>query len=158
MQEEPATSARLNPYANHLHLAQPLIDFATAAHEGLDPTLVQLVEIRASQINGCAGCLILHTRKARQQGETEERIYLLNAWREAPHYSERERAALAWTEAITSIQPAGVPDAIYDAFAAHFSEEEQAKITLVIGAINVFNRMNVGFAVRPRMTSSRAEA
>lgn len=147
-------TARLNYASGHLHLAQPLIDFANAAHEGLDPALVHLIEIRASQINGCAGCLVLHTRRARRAGETEERIYLLNAWREAHVYTERERAALAWTEALTTLGPAGVPDDVYEVFAAHFSEEEQIRISLTIGAINVFNRLNVGFRVGSRLPAA----
>ncbi len=112
---------------------------------GLEESLVRLVEIRASQINGCAACLYMHTAEARQQGETEERLYLVDAWRESPLYSDRERAALAWTEALTLISETRAPDDVYEALRAQFSEEEQVKLTLVIVAINGWNRLNVGF-------------
>lgn len=147
---------RLNFASHHLHLVQPLIDFAHSAQDGLDPTLVHLIEIRASQINGCAVCLTMHTRAARKLGETEDRIYMLNAWRESPLFTERERAVLAWTEALTTLPPGGVPDAVYAPLAAHFTEEEQIRISLVIGAINVFNRLNVGFQVHSRAPRAAA--
>lgn len=148
---------RLNP-GSHLHQLKPLIDFGTAAKDGIDPSLVELIEIRASQMNGCAVCLVMHTRSARKRGETEERIYLLNAWREAPHFTERERAALGWTEALTHIAPDGVPDEVYAPFEEQFTEDEQVQITLLIGAINAFNRVNVGFRVRPPVSAGRNAA
>jgi AhpD family alkylhydroperoxidase len=141
-------TTRLNPFGAHFPLFTPLIDFGKAALAALDPTLARLIEIRASQMNGCAVCLHMHTREARAQGETEERLYLLDGWRESPLYTERERAALAWTEALTRLDPGGVSDAAYDALRQHFTEAEQVSVTLLIGAINTFNRVNVGFQVR----------
>jgi AhpD family alkylhydroperoxidase len=117
---------------------------------GLEPSLMELVKIRASQINGCGYCLHMHTAEARKKGETEERLYLLDAWRESPLYNERERAALAWTEALTRVAQAPVDDAVYDALRAQFSEEEQVKLTLLVVAINGWNRIQVGFrAIHP---------
>jgi AhpD family alkylhydroperoxidase len=112
---------------------------------GLEQSLVELVKARASQLNGCAYCIHMHTRDARRHGETEERLYLLGAWREAPLYSDRERAALAWTEAITMIADNGAPDTDYALLKEHFSDEEQVKLTILITTINTWNRVNVGF-------------
>ncbi|MFN3459470.1 MAG: carboxymuconolactone decarboxylase family protein [Oceanibaculum sp.] len=111
----------------------------------LDHGLLELVKLRASQINGCAYCLHVHTTDARKAGETEARIYLLNAWRESTLYSARERAALAWTEALTRVADTGAPDADYDLLKAEFSEAEQMQLSLLICAINVWNRLQVGF-------------
>ena len=120
------------------------------AQSGLEPSLVGLVEIRASQINGCAFCLHMHTRDARARGETEQRIYLLDAWRESPLYSERERAALAWTEAVTLVSQTHVPDDVYEQTKAVFSEEELAKLTLLVVTINAWNRFSIAFrAIHP---------
>jgi AhpD family alkylhydroperoxidase len=117
---------------------------------GLENSLMQLVEIRASQINGCATCLHMHTASARKEGETEERIYLLDAWRESSLYGERERAALGWTEALTLVSEGPAPDDVYRALQAQFTEEEQVKLTLLIVTINGWNRVQVGFrAVHP---------
>ena len=117
---------------------------------GLEESLMHLVEIRASQINGCAFCLDMHTADARKQGETEQRLYLIDAWRDSSLYNERERAALAWTEALTLLPETRAPDDVYEALKAQFSEEEQVKLTLMIVAINGWNRINVGFrAVHP---------
>ena len=113
----------------------------------LEPSLVELVKIRASQINGCANCINMHTVDARAKGETEQRIYLLSAWREAPVYSERERAALAWTEALTRISEGHTHEAAYAALKEQFSEEEQVKLTLMINIINGWNRLAVGFGL-----------
>ncbi len=113
----------------------------------LDPKLVHLVEIRASQINGCANCLNMHTVFAREEGETEQRINLLPAWREAPCYSELERAALAWTEALTKISEGHTHEAAYEALKAQFTEAEQIKLTLAINIINGWNRLAVGFGL-----------
>ena len=112
---------------------------------GLDKALLELVKIRASQINKCAFCLHMHTRDARKAGVSEERIYLLEAWRESPLYTERERAALAWTEALTLLPETGAPDDVYAQVAAQFSEPEIVSLTLAIGAINLWNRFGVGF-------------
>jgi AhpD family alkylhydroperoxidase len=118
---------------------------------GLEPSLIELIDIRASQINGCAFCLHMHTRDARAHGETEERIYLLEAWREAPVYTERERAALEWTEALTTLDGRGVPDAVYDAVKRHFSDDEMVKLSLAIAVINSWNRLMIGFQVPPQI-------
>ena len=114
---------------------------------GFDAKLVKLVEIRASQLNGCANCLNMHTAEARAEGETEQRIYLLSAWREAPCYTDRERAALAWTDALTQLSQGHAHEAAYATLKAHFSEEDQVKLTLVINVINGWNRLAVGFGV-----------
>ena len=112
---------------------------------GLEESLLELVKARASQINGCAWCLDMHTKDARARGETEQRLYLLSAWREAPFYSERERAALAWTEALTQIATHEVSDAVYEEARRHFDEKALVDLTLAIVAINGWNRVNVAF-------------
>ncbi|ACL58610.1 carboxymuconolactone decarboxylase family protein [Methylobacterium nodulans] len=113
----------------------------------LEHRLMELVKMRASQINGCAFCIHMHATDARRHGETEMRLYMLSAWRESSLYSPRERAALAWTEALTRVAETGAPDADYALLAAEFSEAEQVRLTLLIGAINVWNRLQVGFRV-----------
>src|SRR5207302_4709550 len=110
------------------------------AHCDLEPSLKELVKTRASQINGCAYCIDMHTKDARARGESEQRLYALSAWRETPFYTERERAALAWTEAVTLIASEHVPDAIYEEVRRHFSEEELVNLTLAVVAINGWNR------------------
>jgi len=117
----------------------------TVEKSGLEKPLLELLKIRASQINKCAFCLHMHTRDARKGGESEERIYLLEAWRESPLYTARERAALAWTESLTLLPETGAPDDVYAEVAAQFSEPEIADLTLAIGAINLWNRFGVGF-------------
>ena len=114
-------------------------------NSGLDHKLLELIKTRASQINGCAFCIHMHTRDARKLGETEERLYLLSAWRESPLYSDRERAALAWTEALTLLSQTHAPDEVYEEARLHFSEEELVKLTLAINVINSWNRLAVGF-------------
>ncbi len=114
---------------------------------GLEHGLMELVKLRASQINGCAWCIDMHTKDARAAGETEQRLYLLSAWREAPFYSARERAALAWTEAVTRIATGGVPDEVFAAARAEFSEKELVDLNVAVIAINSWNRMNVPFRV-----------
>jgi len=117
---------------------------------GLEKSLIELVKTRASQINGCAYCINMHTADARKQGETEERLYLLNAWRESPLYTDRERAALAWTEAVTLIAETHAPDDLYENVRAHFSEAETVNLTMLIGAINAWNRVAISFrAIHP---------
>lgn len=112
----------------------------------LDPALVRLVEIRTSQINGCANCINMHTTHAREAGETEQRMHLLAAWRDAPCYSARERAALAWTEAMTRLADGSrAHEEAFAALEAEFTAEEQAVLTLVINVINGWNRLSVGF-------------
>ena len=142
-------SPRLNPYGSHVALVQPLIDYARTIEARLEPRLAELVKIRASQINGCAVCLQMHSADARKHGETEERIRMLDAWHEAPIYTPRERAALAWTEALTRLSQTHAPDADYEALKAQFTEEEQVNLTLLIGVINSFNKLGVGFRVPP---------
>lgn len=112
---------------------------------GLEESLLELVKTRASQINGCAFCLDMHTKDARARGETEQRLYLLSAWREAPCFTERERAALAWTEAVTLIANGGVSDEVYDAVRRQFDEKALVDLTLAIVAINGWNRLSVAF-------------
>jgi AhpD family alkylhydroperoxidase len=116
---------------------------------GLEPSLIELVKIRASQLNGCAYCLDMHTKDARALGETEQRIYTLNAWHETPFFTQRERAALAWTEAITNIQQGHASDAAYEEARAQFSEAEIVRLTLAIAQINTWNRIAIGFRVEP---------
>ncbi len=116
---------------------------------GLESNLLDLVKLRASQINGCAYCIDMHSKDLRAEGESEERLYLLNAWREAPFYSERERAALAWTEAVTLIADEHVPDDVYEQVREHFTDDELAKLTLAIVAINGWNRFGIAFRAAP---------
>jgi AhpD family alkylhydroperoxidase len=118
--------------------------FAIAA--SLEPALVRLVEIRASEINGCANCINMHAQEARAKGETEQRIYLLSAWREAPCYTDRESAALGWTEALTRLCEGHNLEGAREALKAEFTEEEQVKLTLMINVINGWNRIAVGFS------------
>ena len=137
--------ARLNAYT-----AAPETMKAVAAIEpiiaasGLEHALIELVKTRASQINGCAYCIHMHTKDARAHRETEERIYLLDAWRESPLYSARERAALTWTEALTLIRETHAPDADYDELRRHFNDTETANLTSLIGVINTWNRLAIG--------------
>lgn len=112
---------------------------------GLESSLLELVKYRASQINGCAYCMDMHTKDARSKGETEQRLYCLSAWRETPFYTQRERAALAWTEAVTLVAQTQVPDDIYEEVHQHFSELELVNLTMAIVAINGWNRLAVGF-------------
>ena len=115
------------------------------AHSGLDRRLLNFVYLRASQINGCAYCIDMHRKDLRAEGETEQRVYLLDGWREAPIYTDRERAALAWTEAVTKVTEGHVPDEVYEQARAQFSERELVYLTVAVGAINVWNRLNVAF-------------
>ena len=118
---------------------------------GLESSLLELVKLRASQINGCAFCIDMHFRDAKQKGETDERLYLLNAWREAPGYTARERAALLWTEALTRLAGSdGVPDDVFAEVHREFNDTELTNLTLAIVAINGWNRFSVGFKVPPR--------
>jgi AhpD family alkylhydroperoxidase len=117
---------------------------------GLEPSLIGLVKTRASQINGCAYCIQMHTGDARARGETEERLYLLSAWEESPLYTERERAALAWTDAVTLVAQTHVPEDVFENLRKQFSDEEIAKFTLLVGTIDLWNRMAIGLrAVHP---------
>lgn len=116
---------------------------------GLEESLLDLVKLRASQINGCAYCIDMHTKDARARGETEQRLYELDAWRETPFYSERERAALAWTEAVTLITDGHVPDQLYEEVHKQFTSRELANLTLAVVAINGWNRFGIAFRAEP---------
>ena len=117
---------------------------------GLERSLQELVKIRASQLNGCAMCLDMHTKDARAHGESEQRLYLIPAWRESPNFfSARERAALAWTEAVTLLAEGHVPDAVYEEVRKEFSDDELVNLTLLVAAINAYNRVNVGLRTVP---------
>jgi AhpD family alkylhydroperoxidase len=126
---------------------------------GLGSGLLHLIKMRASQINGCAYCIDMHSKDARAEGESEQRLYALDAWRETPFFSERERAALQWTEALTLITEGHVPDSVYEQARAHFSEEELVNLTLAVTTINAWNRISISFrtvpgAYRPGMFSA----
>ncbi|MBU6494239.1 MAG: carboxymuconolactone decarboxylase family protein [Burkholderiales bacterium] len=140
-------TAKLDPFAAAPALMKTWMSTSLAAAGSLEPSLVALVEVRASQINGCANCINIHATDARDKGETEQRLYLLAAWREAPCYSERERAALGWTDALTRLCEghalAGARSALND----HFSQEEQVNLTLLVNVINGWNRLAVGFGL-----------
>ncbi|MGI9025805.1 MAG: carboxymuconolactone decarboxylase family protein [Burkholderiaceae bacterium] len=112
---------------------------------GLDHRLLELVKMRTSQLNGCAYCLDMHSKDARAQGETEQRLYALDAWHEAPFYSDSERAALAWTEAVTQVDQGHVPDALYEEARKHFGERELTNLTLAIVVTNGWNRLCIAF-------------
>ncbi len=116
---------------------------------GLDPGLLHLIRMRASQINGCAYCVDMHSKDARAHGETEQRLYGLDVWRETPYYTERERAALEWTEALTLVAETHVPDEVYERVRTQFSEDELLHLTLAVIAINGFNRLNVAARTIP---------
>ena len=118
-------------------------------HSGLEPALLELVKTRASQINGCAWCLDMHTQDARAAGETEQRLYALSAWRETPFYSERERTALLWTETVTLVHQTHVPDEVFASVRPHFTEKELVDLTLAIAAINSWNRLAIAFRAVP---------
>ena len=112
---------------------------------GIEANLLELVRLRASYLNGCAFCVDMHTKDARAAGETEQRLYAVPVWRETPFFTPRERAALAWTEAVTDLGREGVPDETYDAARAHFDEAELARLTMAVVAINGWNRLSVAF-------------
>jgi AhpD family alkylhydroperoxidase len=151
-------TAKLDPFAAAPQQMKAWLTTSMAVAGSLDPTLVHLVEIRASQINGCANCINMHAADAREKGETEQRIYLLSAWREAPCYTDRERAALGWTEALTRLSERPELERAYEALKAHFSEEEQVKITLMINVINGWNRIAVGFGLFADPAAAKATA
>jgi len=112
---------------------------------GLEPGILHLIKVRASQLNGCAFCLDMHTKEARADGETEQRLYGLSAWREAPYYSDRERAALEWTEAVTRLGEHGVPDDVFARAHAEFTDKDLVNLTMAIIAINGWNRIAIAF-------------
>ncbi|RED37496.1 AhpD family alkylhydroperoxidase [Rhodopseudomonas thermotolerans] len=151
---------RLNPATAAPDAYKAMVALETYIQgSGLEPSLIELVKMRASQINGCAFCLDMHSKDARAHGETEQRLYLLNAWRESPLYTDRERAALGWTEALTLVAQTQAPDHDYAALKQHFSDAEQVKLTLLIGAINTWNRIAIGFRLlHPTAAVAHAKA
>jgi AhpD family alkylhydroperoxidase len=151
-------TAKLDPFAAAPAAMKNWMNASFAIDGSLDPALAELVKIRSSQINGCANCINMHTADARAKGETEQRIYLLSAWREAPCYSDRERAALAWTEALTRLDDDRYRASAREQLAAHFSEEEQVKLTLLVNVINGWNRLAVGFGLWNETAAAKAAA
>ena len=143
--------ARLNAFQAAPDLMKAVLALSEAVKaSGIEIALKELVKIRASQINGCAFCLEMHTTEARALGETEERIYLLSGWRESPLYTARERAALAWTEAVTLLADTHAPDDVYAEARKQFNDQELTELTVAIGLINLWNRIQVGFrAIHP---------
>jgi AhpD family alkylhydroperoxidase len=139
-------TATLNLFNAAPQITQAFLAFSNqVAASGLEKPLLELVKIRASQINQCAYCIDMHTKDARLAGETEQRIYALSAWRDTPFFTERERAALEWTEALTLLSKTGVPDEVYDRVREQFSEDELVHLSLAIVAINGWNRLNIAF-------------
>jgi AhpD family alkylhydroperoxidase len=137
---------RLNPYVAAPDTMKPLIALeATLKESGLEHSLIHLVKMRASQINGCAYCLHMHSADAIKEGESPARLFLLDAWHESALYSPRERAALAWTDALTLVSQTHAPDAVYEEVQRHFSPEETVKLTMLIATINSWNRIAIGF-------------
>ncbi len=136
---------KVNPAA--IHAMRGLEEYVR--HSGLEPALLELVKLRASQINGCAYCIDMHTKDARARGETEQRLYALTAWRETPFFNDRERAALAWAEAVTEVADTHVPDDVYEAARRHFSDKELVDLTLAVAAINSWNRLAISFRKVP---------
>jgi AhpD family alkylhydroperoxidase len=118
-------------------------------HSGLEPALLELVKMRASQINGCAYCIDMHSKDARAAGETEQRLYGLNAWRETPYYTDRERAALLWTESLTNLQDGHVSDEVFEEVRRSFTDEELVNLTLAVNQINSWNRISIAFRAVP---------
>ena len=149
---------RLNPFIANPSAMQPWIEIGkTIQSNGLEPLLRELVMTRAAQINGCTFCIHHHINDARKLGETEDRLQLLNAWRESVLYSERERAALEWTEALCLVSQTRAPDEVYEALGKHVNEQEQVQLTLLIALTNAWNRINIGFR-RTHPSEARAAA
>ena len=137
---------KIAPSAYHAMLA---LEMSVRKASNLESSLIELVKMRASQINGCAYCLDMHSKDARAAGETEQRLYALNAWRETPFFTDRERAALAWTEAVTLVAEDHVPDAVFDEVRQHFSDEELVNLTMAVVTINAWNRLSIAFRAVP---------
>jgi AhpD family alkylhydroperoxidase len=140
-------NAKMNPYAAAPELMKRWTEIGELINDSLEISLVELVKTRSSILNGCANCINMHTAEARAHGESEQRLYLLAAWQEAPVYTPRERAALAWTDALTKMSQGHTHEAAYEALAEHFTEEERVKLTLLINVINGWNRIAVGFGL-----------
>lgn len=139
-------SQKASPAAYHAMLG---LEMFVRKSSKLEPPLIELVKMRASQINGCAFCIDMHSKDARVQGETEQRLYALNAWRETPFFTDRERAALAWTEAVTLVSEGHVPDDVYEDARRQFSEEELVNLTMAVVTINGWNRLAISFRAVP---------
>jgi AhpD family alkylhydroperoxidase len=137
----------LNPFASAPAAMKSWMTTSLSVAACFDPTVADLVKIRTSQINGCANCLSMHTAEARRRGETEQRIYLLSAWMDAPCYTDRERTALAWTDALTRLSQGHGHESARTELSKHFSDEEQVQLTLLINVINGWNRLAVGFGL-----------
>lgn len=151
-------SPRINHFAVAPTLLQPMLDMEERLRASdLEHSLIELVKLRVSQINGCAYCIHMHTHDARNNGETEDRLHLLNAWHESSLYSKRERAALIWAESLTRIETSRAPDDVYNAMAVQFSQPDQVALTLVITTINAWNRLAIGFAM-PHPETRKATA
>ena len=141
---------RLDFYKTSPDAIKAMLAFSAATEKlGLEKPLLELVKLRASQVNGCAFCVDMHSADARKGGETERRLYAVPAWRETPFFTPRERAALAWTEAVTQISTRGAPDELYAALAEQFSPKEQMDLTLAISMINCWNRLAISFHKMP---------
>ncbi|HWI12982.1 MAG TPA: carboxymuconolactone decarboxylase family protein [Burkholderiales bacterium] len=143
-----------NKYPHALKAMRALHEYL--AHSTLDPVLNELISLRASQINGCAWCLDMHSKELRASGMDEQKLHHLAAWRESPLYTDRERAALSWTEAVTRLEHQQVPDAVYEEVRQQFGEEELVDLTLAVASINGWNRLNIALRTvpggyRPRM-------
>jgi AhpD family alkylhydroperoxidase len=154
----PAMTPRIDAHAKLIPAGMKAMQAveASIAASGLEPSLLLLVKMRASQINGCAYCIHMHATHARAAGESEMRLYMLNAWRESSVYNDRERAALAWTEALTLVAATGAPDEDYDLIKAQFTDAEQVNLTVQIGAINLWNRLQVGMRAQHPAEAARA--
>lgn len=150
--QERLNYARVNPAG-----IKAMLDLEMFLHRsGLEPSLLELVKTRTSQINGCAYCLDEHSKNARAAGETEQRLYVLSAWRDTPFFTDRERAALSWTESLTLIAQTHAPDDVYEDVRQHFSERDLVALTLAIVAINGWNRLAIGFRMIPESYQSTA--
>lgn len=145
----------MEPRMNYFAKAPELMKSVLALNEaveasGLEMSLLHLIKLRASQINGCSYCVDMHAHEALADGDSQQRVLLVSAWRESPLFTDRERAALAWTEALTLVAQGGVPDALYAATRAHFSESDLVKLTVAVSIINTWNRLSVAFrAIHP---------
>jgi len=141
---------RINAFENAAGAMKAMFGLGAYLAKGsIEKPLLDLVHFRVSQINGCAYCLDMHSKDLRSEGESEQRLYLLEAWRESPFYTERERAALAWAEAVTRITEGHVPDEVFEEARAHFSEQELIDLTMAVISINSWNRINIAFRTAP---------
>ncbi|MDC8756348.1 carboxymuconolactone decarboxylase family protein [Janthinobacterium fluminis] len=144
--------ARVDYYAASPEAMKAMMDLEIAVNKlGLEPALIELIKLRASQLNGCAYCVDMHASDARKGGDSERRLHLVAHWRETPFFSARERAALGWTEALTLLATSHAPDADYAALAAQFSEKEIVDVSMAINTINSWNRLGVGFRKMPAL-------